>query len=144
VDYKQHLLLGGVCSVGTQLVLQSLSITFQGADLVIYYGATALGSLLPDIDHPNSYLGRRTWGWIIAYHDRQRVARKIHRKLTHSLLFVAGVAVCTMGLGCPAATIAVSVGLTSHLIGDMMTPSGVPLLYPSKERYKLPFQIRAF
>ncbi len=80
----------------------------------MYYGTATIGSLLPDIDHPNSYLGRRTWGWLAPYPKRQPIARKIHRKFTHSFIFVGGVSSITTVSGFPIAALSLSVGMVSQ------------------------------
>jgi len=97
-------------------------------------GMAVLGSLLPDIDHPGSAVGRRLW----------MISRPLsmligHRGLTHSLLAVlAGVA--ALVLVAPSSDLAVfvaplAVGYLSHLAADALTPSGVPLLWPVKRRF---------
>src|SRR3954470_24677763 len=48
-------------------------------------GLAVLGSLLPDIDHPKSWVGKRVWPVSL-------VCAKLfgHRGMTHSLIAVAG------------------------------------------------------
>lgn len=87
--------------------------------------AAALGGLLPDIDHPKSWVGRRmrTVSLLIS-------AVFGHRGITHSLLAVVA---CLFGLlivGKGAIAPAVLVGYLSHLGCDSLTKSGVPLLWP--------------
>lgn len=93
------------------------------------------GALLPDIDHPGSKIGRALYpiAWVV---------NKIfgHRGATHSLLalFLTSVlfilpALMLEGFAAFMYTqfaIGVGVGFLSHLILDMSTKSGVPLLYP--------------
>ena len=86
-----------------------------------------IGSLLPDVDSPNSYIGRmmpfasipieRRWG---------------HRTITHSLLCMLALSVVTLPLLAwkSACYAAVLLGYMSHLIADSATKSGVPLFYP--------------
>lgn len=143
MNYKQHLAFGGCCSVAGDLIIQQLSTGLSDIGTVVYFGTATLGSLVPDIDHPNSFLGKITWGWLVPYHERQGIAWKIHRKFTHSLTFTILVAGVTLITGFPVVALGLSVGIISHLLGDMMTPSGVPLLYPYKEIYQLPLQIDA-
>ena len=86
-----------------------------------------IGSVLPDIDSPRSYIGRvlpfasipieRQWG---------------HRTITHSLLCLLALSVMTWPLlifqtPCYAALL---LGYMSHIIADCATKSGVPLFYP--------------
>lgn len=99
--------------------------------------AAAIGGLLPDLDHPESALGRR-----IKFISLPLSAVFGHRGMTHSLLAAIGllailVAVTTMpayaslgGLVAP-----LCIGYLSHLLGDSLTPSGVPLFWPRKRTY---------
>jgi len=91
-------------------------------------GYVVLGSLLPDIDTPNSAIGRavpfvsgpieRRWG---------------HRTVTHSLLALSALAVLALPLffyrrACFGALL---IGYGSHLAADCATKSGLPLFYPN-------------
>ncbi|PIJ51857.1 metal-dependent hydrolase [Erwinia sp. OLTSP20] len=100
--------------------------------------AALLSGLLPDIDHPHSFLGQRLW-WI-----SRPVARLFgHRGFTHSLLAVAG-AIVLLWLQPPCSQVPADVlqgmviGYLSHLAADMLTPAGVPLLWPCRWRFCLP------
>jgi inner membrane protein len=94
--------------------------------------AAALGSLLPDIDHPQSWAGRKMR--VISIPLSLLLG---HRGLTHSALAVLACAVLLtiMGTGWLAAPVVV--GYLSHLLADGLTPSGVPLLWPNKRRFTL-------
>lgn len=94
--------------------------------------AAALGALLPDIDHPNSWAGRKMK--LISVPLSLVVG---HRGVTHSLLAVltgCGI-LAMMGLDWVAAPVVL--GYLSHLAADSLTPSGVPLLWPMKRRFTL-------
>ncbi|CNE98174.1 metal-dependent hydrolase [Yersinia nurmii] len=98
-----------------------------------------LTSLLPDIDHPRSVLGQRL-KWISA-----PIARIFgHRGFTHSLLAILG-GIALFQLEIPRSWFippdvmhAMIVGYFSHLLADMLTPAGVPLLWPCRWRFRLP------
>lgn len=94
--------------------------------------AAALGALLPDIDHPNSWAGRKMR--VVSVPLALVLG---HRGITHSLLAVAGAlaVLAVMGVGWIAAPVAI--GYLSHLAADGLTPSGVPLLWPSRRRFTL-------
>lgn len=101
--------------------------------------AAVVTCLMPDIDHPMSFLGQRL-PWI-----SRPVARIFgHRGFTHSLLAIIGaLALFYLQLpeskSMPADTIqGMVVGYLSHIIGDMLTPAGVPLLWPCRWRFRLP------
>ncbi|EPK1603119.1 metal-dependent hydrolase, partial [Klebsiella pneumoniae] len=101
--------------------------------------SAVLTCLLPDIDHPKSFLGQRL-SWI-----SKPVARAFgHRGFTHSLLAVFG-ALTLFYLKVPDSWIVPAdalqglvLGYLSHILADMLTPAGVPLLWPCRWRFRLP------
>ncbi len=87
-------------------------------------------SLLPDIDHPGSIMGR-----IFKPISRFINRNYGHRTITHNLAALAVVCffawLVSKGLKTEAPiTFLVFGGYFSHLIFDMMTVAGVPLFYP--------------
>ena len=92
-----------------------------------------LTCLLPDIDHPKSFLGQRL-KWI-----SKPIARAFgHRGFTHSLLAVFAL-LATFYLKVPEgwfipadALQGMVLGYLSHILADMLTPAGVPLLWPCR------------
>lgn len=92
-------------------------------------GAVVVGSLLPDIDHPGSKLGRRV---PIISHIMYLFG---HRGITHSLLFVLILAL--LGEFVSPVFYGLAIGSAVHIAGDMLTPSGVPFFWPHKRRYSL-------
>lgn len=94
--------------------------------------AAAFGSLLPDIDHPQSWAGRKMR--VVSVPLSMLVG---HRGVTHSALAVVGCLAVLMMLGTGWIAAPVVIGYLSHLVADGMTPSGVPLLWPSKRRFTL-------
>lgn len=116
-------LLGGILS-GLGMVMVG-GITKEKHALVI--GASMLGSLLPDIDHPHSKISQKfrligstvstIWG---------------HRKLFHSpflylALYLLGFSLLPDYRWLWSAILA---GVASHLLFDMLNPTGIPLIYP--------------
>ncbi|WP_158782904.1 metal-dependent hydrolase [Pantoea sp. BAV 3049] len=101
--------------------------------------AALLTCLLPDIDHPKSTLGQRL-KWL-----SQPIARAFgHRGFTHSLLAVIG-GVVLFQLKIPSEWVipadafqGLVLGYLSHIAADMLTPAGVPLLWPCRWRFRLP------
>ncbi len=87
-----------------------------------------LTCLLPDIDHPKSFLGQRL-KWV-----SKPIARAFgHRGFTHSLLAVFAL-LATFYLKVPDTWIipadalqGMVLGYLSHIVADMLTPAGVPL-----------------
>lgn len=137
MNYQAHR-VGGVCAsviVATSVFSGPIDnpTTYIAIGLTIVGGA--VGGLLPDIDHPNSKIGRKV----------PPVSKLInllcgHRGFTHTLLAVilftyllfilngllpmwAKEYMIPMSLG-------LIVGYSSHLLLDMLTVSGIPLLFP--------------
>ncbi|WP_177221407.1 metal-dependent hydrolase [Neomoorella thermoacetica] len=125
-------------------------------------GMAALGALLPDIDQPGSMISREVAGVpfggigrgivgiaiLGAWHQTRlplllpvgiafvALAFLHHRGITHSLsgLMLAWLAIKT--LGWPQVPFLIGYGI--HLAEDLLTPSGIPLLYPWQERMRVP------
>ena len=97
-------------------------------------GLAVAGSLLPDIDHPKSWVGRRVRPLSTG------IARLVgHRGITHSMIAVAALILLAQHAGYHRAAIsAVAIGYLSHLCADMLTPAGVPLAWPSRATWSLP------
>lgn len=81
----------------------------------------SIGSLLPDIDSRNSLLGK-------ALPFIPKIIT--HRTWTHSFVFL---------LICYFINTYLFYGCCLHIILDMMTKQGCPLLYPFDFKFKLPF-----
>ncbi|MCM3713456.1 metal-dependent hydrolase [Halalkalibacter oceani] len=129
---------------GTTHIIGGLAaavITTQGFDIsvqqpMIFYSSALIGAIIPDICHPKSMLGRRI---PIISKSIHRVFG--HRAITHSLLFVIGLAwlLNQLSFGFAADLQAgILAGVISHIILDAMTPRGVKLLYPLQTSFQLP------
>lgn len=142
MNYQAHR-IGGVCA-GTITATFAYQETFGNlsswdvdsiATLSIVLVGSIFGSLLPDIDHPTSKMGRRV----------PIVSRTVntifgHRGFTHSLLafLLLGYGLFLLSGFIPASVsgyylplaFGVIVGYGSHLLLDMLTVSGIPLFYP--------------
>ena len=131
-----HLLFAVTCT----LIAHKLELTPALADASLWQLVPlALASaLLPDLDHPKSLLGRRL-PWISGPLSRLFG----HRGFTHSLLAVgAGVWGLAQFQGPGLISVAVKdaliIGYLSHLLGDWLTPAGIPLFWPLRRRFRLP------
>ncbi len=99
-----------------------------------HLGLAVVGSLLPDLDHPQSWVGRRTrpLSTIVA-------ATLGHRGVTHSALAVFGLVALLLLIGFRHTGIsALAVGYLSHLAADMLTPRGLRLAWPLRKTWALP------
>ena len=93
-----------------------------------------LGGLLPDIDHPKSWVGKRL-------RPVSDIVAGVfgHRGITHSLVAVIGCWLLLRHQAVPAHLAApVIVGYLSHLFGDLLTPGGLRLSWPFKGTWALP------
>lgn len=99
--------------------------------------AFSLGTVFPDIDEPNSFIGKRTRG--ISHLMNMLFG---HRGMTHSLLAVGvailiGVAIFLMLDNIPAQPILLFLlGYLTHIVQDSFSKSGV--------KWFLPFNNRSF
>ena len=92
------------------------------------------GSLLPDIDHPASWVGKR-----LRPVSTMIAAVLGHRGATHSALALAACGWLLLGHGLAGPIAApVLVGYLSHLAGDLLTPRGLRLAWPMKRTWALP------
>lgn len=95
-------------------------------------GTAVLGALLPDIDHPYSYIGRRVP--LVPY------LLGGHRRAAHSLpaaLAVALLARRFLGLS-DFLLLALTGGYLSHLALDLLNPEGAMLFWPFPLWVRLP------
>lgn len=92
-----------------------------------------IGALLPDIDHPSSWIGRR-----LRLISLPLAATFGHRGITHSLLAVIACVVLLRWQGFSRAVIdPLAVGYLSHLAADLLTTSGLRLAWPSPRRQSI-------
>jgi len=127
--------------MATALLLSSVVLAtktdISNVDCITFSLVSMVGALVPDIDTPTSKLGRK-----VPFISIPLNLSLGHRGAMHSLL--AGVLV---GIGTVALNVfggnnmwlyAFLLGFVAHLIGDLFTNSGIPLLYPfSKKHYAL-------
>lgn len=97
-------------------------------------GAVVVGSLLPDVDHPGSWVGRR-----IRPVSTAIAATFSHRGITHSAIAVIGLTLLLLNAGYRRGGVsALAVGYLSHLAADMLTPRGLRLAWPLRGTWALP------
>lgn len=98
----------------------------------------AVGALLPDVDHPGSTVGLALrWTGIPQYLEREFG----HRTVTHSALFVGGLALVASPLALAWGylyLLSLLLGVLSHEILDMANKTGVPLFWPIRNRVVFP------
>ena len=124
--YIAHITFSLILVVPTDLYILKLDLISK----IILYSSAVLGSLLPDVDIPNSFLGR-----II-----QPISNIIyfifgHRTITHSLLI--NIILYLFLLIITANKLILSgifLGIVTHIMADMITPSGVSIFYPINKK----------
>lgn len=130
LDYQQHIILALFLAFG----LDKLTFDFTPIETLAYYSLIAFGSILPDADHPKSFIGSKI-------HPFSDIIYKLvgHRNLTHSLVFLTFILIITIILQkSNIITLSIIIGMAMHIAGDMLTPQGCALLYPlRKKRYKI-------
>ncbi len=132
-----HLLFSIACAIFAKKSEVTIELTM--GDWWHIIPSALLTSLLPDIDHPQSVLGQRL-RWIAI-----PIARTFgHRGFTHSLLALSSVILLFQSdllerFLIPSDVLhGMIIGYCSHLLSDMLTPAGIPLLWPFSLRFGLP------
>lgn len=138
---KTHIAFGlGVSSLVVFTASELKIFTPSLTNLTLFYTALSIGAIFPDIDEPNSMLGKKTLGI-------SNLLKAIfgHRGFTHSLIFVSLLALLLFSLSFipsiqsltlfspPLILLCISgfiLGCLLHILGDMMTYSGVPIFLP--------------
>jgi inner membrane protein len=120
--------------------------------VLVTLAVVALGTLLPDLDHPGAWLAQLRLGrrggvlhWVRPLLIPSLALREEfgHRGALHSLaaalVFCLGLEVLGGQRGVSNAGYALAWGYVLHLLADMATRRGVPLFYPfSRTRVGLP------
>lgn len=133
MNYKTHL-NGGILAglyVSTKIVNKPLVYT------AIFIGSAIIGSLIPDVDHKNSYIGRKSKGISKAINKIAGHRKLFHAPLAYLLLYSisAGSSLKDMQM---AGINGLLLGILSHLILDSFTVGGLPWFYPlSKKKFSL-------
>ncbi|UOE77884.1 metal-dependent hydrolase [Parageobacillus thermoglucosidasius] len=101
---------------------------------VSYTAGIVVGSLIPDIDEPTSYVGRRSFG----------VSNKVkeafgHRGMTHSLVMWGIIALVISWESSSLFAVGFALGYLFHILEDFFSVQGVPLFWPFiSKRFKIP------
>lgn len=130
--YKGHL-RGGMITAFILIIFltPTLSISRTPLNIILLSISILLGSLLPDIDHPHSLLGR-----YVPFISKPLYRNFGHRSLTHSLFFVFVLVLIISLFGFEIFGFGLGIGILSHILLDLFWPgsSGVAFLYPFYKR----------
>lgn len=133
MNYKTH--INGGILIGLYMRSQITNISIVSTGVIL--GGALVGSILPDIDHKNSYIGQKA----------KMVSKAInkfagHRKLFHAPLMYLFLYSISSGMIdhklLLVGTQGLFLGILSHLILDSFTVGGLPWFYPlSKKKFSL-------
>lgn len=137
MTYTTHFLGGALAA---ELLARHVGLPTTAGFLAVFAGA--LGGLLPDADHPQSYVGRRLpLVSDLAFHTLGHRGG-LHSLLMCCLIYLAGrwlisVLPFTVPGGVYLAQ-ALAAGYLSHLVLDALNPQGVKPLWPISWRLAVP------
>lgn len=114
----------------------------ESSVVAVLIACAVVGSLVPDLDAIESKIKHIQ---VMGIKPLTPVARAInrdfgHRGLLHSLWGWVGWTLLVLPFSVVSSWLSVaafSLGYASHLAGDACTRSGIPLLYPKRERFHL-------
>ena len=126
-SYKGHLKGGLATGMGLLLFAESLGLSPLSFTGILQLSISCLaGSLLPDIDHPQSILGRR-----LPFISKPIHKCFGHRSFTHSIGFLCMVLFLPTVFNYPLIGVGLCAGTLSHIVLDFACiGSGVAFLYP--------------
>lgn len=120
--------------LGAELVLIASGQPLSSREAIEALAGAVLVGPLADIDHPQSYIGRKLWPVSYALN----AAGFRHRTLTHSLLFLVFLFAVLQLLPLPAIVkLAIWAGYATHPLIDLLNPQGVVLFWPYPARIRL-------
>lgn len=129
----------------TTLNIMALPLTVLNVSLTQTYiylvMASLLGTLLPDIDEPDSTIGKRFP--FLAYPINIFFG---HRTITHNIVFAVTVILIGYAMN-SIFIIGLGIGIVSHIIGDSITLGGIngalfPIVLSNKKFALLPYSLR--
>lgn len=142
---RNHAASACACWVLTKNLFLEYELDFiENSFLFIIVGFAAL---LPDIDHPDSLLGRRVKFVSVPLSYLQGDRRLLpwnenthSRGITHSIWPLAGCLYLIAGQ--QSIAIAFAFGFCAHILGDALTPAGVRFLWPLSTVIRAPLTFR--
>jgi len=133
MNYKTH--INGGILIGLYVSSQMINAPIASTGVLLV--GTFVGSILPDIDHKNSYIGQKA----------KLISKTINKLAGHRQLFHAPLMyllLYSISLGMIKDKLLVVgvkglfLGILSHLVLDSFTIGGLPWFYPfSKKRFSL-------
>ena len=122
---KTHFFIGLCVGVGT-----SIYTDVPANEAVILTTIASISAILPDVDHPNALINKLLPIKLSLIFG--------HRGFTHSLVALLLLVVGCVYINMPVMyTAMIAGGYGSHIIADMLTIAGVPVLWPIRFRWSL-------
>lgn len=129
-------MLAGTMTFGVCSTMLNTDITTSPILTITYLTCSVIGSLLPDIDHPESKVGRKV-------KPISKIINKAfgHRGATHAPIVIGSITLILLTLSsvflwnrvADAAILGTFIGAISHVALDTLNKGGTPLLYPIKK-----------
>lgn len=150
---KTHM-LGGIAfgAAGALVATTAFPEAVSNVQAGVFIMGSAVGALIPDIDHPSSVISRKVPLVSMLYKMVAAVDKLIckllginyvmgHRGITHSIVPITALLGLLLFFGKELQLymllLGLIVGCYSHVAFDMLNPSGVPILLPfSKKRFR--------
>ncbi|WP_270567008.1 metal-dependent hydrolase [Clostridium beijerinckii] len=133
MNYKTH--MNGGILVGLYANCQFANMPLVST--AVFLGGAFVGSIFPDIDHGNSYIGKKTKGVSKAINKLAGHRKLFHAPLVYLFLYSIVIGMFTdklMLIGIKG----IFLGIFSHLFLDSLTIGGLPWFYPfSKKRFSI-------
>jgi len=143
---KTHIVSSLVFGIVIVNFLNIFGVTFENIGVFqMYLFAVAFGATFPDIDEPHSYIGRK---FPIFSNILNLFVQ--HRGITHTfmILFLYFLLIVVLIKNSTFQIIGIGfiIGNMGHILGDMLTKSGVAIFYPlyDKNIGLLPREIRFY
>ena len=133
MNYKTHINGGILVGLYVNLQMSNTSIISTG----VFLGGAVVGSILPDIDHKNSYIGRKAKTISKAINKFAGHRKVFHAPLMYLLLYSISLGIINDKLLLVGIK-GLFLGVLSHLLLDSFTIGGLPWFYPlSKKKFSL-------
>lgn len=133
MNYKTH--LNGGILVGLYMSLQATNVHIVPTGILL--GGALVGSIFPDIDHKNSYIGHKVKTVSKAINKFAGHRKLFHAPLMYLLLYSISIGMITNKFFIVGAK-GLFLGVLSHLVLDSFTIGGLPWFYPlSKKKFSL-------
>ncbi|WP_238901171.1 MULTISPECIES: metal-dependent hydrolase [unclassified Clostridium] len=133
MNYKTH--INGGILVGLYANCQLANMPLMST--AVFLGGAFVGSIFPDIDHRNSFIGKKTKGVSKAINKLAGHRKLFHAPLVYLFLYSIVIGMFTdklMLIGIKG----IFLGIFSHLVLDSLTIGGLPWFYPfSKKRFSI-------